>query len=148
MINVRQLMASKSQQSTLAVSPTDSVYRAIELMAEQNVGAVLVREKDQILGIFTERDYVRKVILQNRSSRTTQIQEIMTKDMLTVTPETSLEDCMALMCDHRIRHLPVLEGERLLGMISMRDVVDDLVAYKQKRIESLEEYILGREYRK
>lgn len=148
MINVKQLMAIKGQQATLAVSPTESVYRAIELMAEQNVGAVLVREKDQILGIFTERDYVRKVILQGRSSRTTQIQDIMTKDMLTVTPETSLEECMALMSDHRVRHLPVLQGQQLVGMVSMRDVIDALMAYKQKRIESLEEYILGREYRK
>jgi CBS domain-containing protein len=148
MITVRQLMKAKDDQTTYAVSPLDTVYRAIELMAEQNVGAVLVREKDNILGIFTERDYLRKVILQNRASKETPIQDIMTTEMITVTPETDLETCMGFMRDYRIRHLPVLENGRLVGMVSMRDVIDTLMAYKEKRIEFLEDYIMGREYRK
>ncbi|MFM8319658.1 MAG: CBS domain-containing protein [Chloroflexota bacterium] len=148
MVTVRQLMKSKSNQKTYSVLPADTVYKALQVMAEHNIGAVLVREKDQILGIFTERDYLRKVILKGRSSNDTQIQEIMTTEMIMVNPDTTLEDCMELMHNHYIRHLPVLESEQVTGMVSMRDVIEAILTHKQKRIEFLEDYIMGREYRK
>jgi len=148
MYTVRQLMQAKSYQQPYSVAPTDTVFRALELMADKNIGAVLVRDKEQILGIFTERDYLRKVILKGRSSRETAIQEIMSTDMITVSPSFSLEACMELMQQHHIRHLPVLEDDRLVGMVSMRDVVSAILAHKENRIEFLESYIMGREYRK
>jgi CBS domain-containing protein len=148
MYTVRQLMQAKGDQQPYSVAPTDTVYRALELMADKNIGAVLVREKDEILGIFTERDYLRKVILKGRSSRDTQIQEIMSTDMITVSPSFSLEACMQLMQEHYIRHLPVLEDGRLVGLVSMRDVVNAVLTHKENRIEFLESYIMGREYRK
>lgn len=148
MVTVKQLMKARSNQETYFVAPTDTVFRALQIMADNNIGAVLVREKDRIHGIFTERDYLRKVILQGRSSRDTQIQEIMTQHIHTVEPETTLESCMQLMHDNRIRHLPVVEGDAVVGMVSMRDVIEAILASKQNRIEFLEDYIMGREYHK
>jgi CBS domain-containing protein len=148
MYTVRHLMQAKSNQQAEVVSATDTVYRALEVMADKNIGAVLVRDKDEIVGIFTERDYVRKVVLQGRTSRDTQVQELMSTDMITVGPSFSLEACMELMQEHYIRHLPVLEDGHIICMISMRDVVAAILAHKENRIEFLESYIMGREYRK
>jgi CBS domain-containing protein len=148
MYTVRHLMQAKSDQQAYAVPATETVYYALEVMADKNIGAVLVREKDEIVGIFTERDYVRKVVLQGRSSRDTPIKELMTTEMITVGPSFSLEACMELMQEHYIRHLPVMEEGRLVGMVSMRDVVSAILAHKENRIEFLESYIMGREYRK
>ncbi len=147
MYTVRQLMQAKSNQQTYSVAPTDTVFRALELMADKNIGAVLVRDKEEILGIFTERDYLRNIVLKGRSSRETAIREIMSTDMVTVGPSFSLEACMELMQEHHIRHLPVMEDGRLAGIISMRDVVSAILAHKENRIEFLESYIMGREYR-
>lgn len=146
MITVKMLMDAKKDASMYCVSPTDTVYRALEVMAQANIGAVLVCEDDQIVGIFTERDYARKIILMGRHSLDTEIQEIMTKEMVTVDPEATLEECMAMMTKYRIRHLPVMEHGRLVGMISMRDVVDAIIASKDNLIENLENYILGKGY--
>ncbi|HEX6035528.1 MAG TPA: CBS domain-containing protein [Anaerolineales bacterium] len=145
MITVKDL--SKSDvNSTIVVSPTDTVYRALQLMAENNIGAVIVMDCGQIVGIFTERDYCQKVILMGRSSLNTPIHEIMTKKMITVRPDQTMEECLELMTKYHIRHLPVQQGDKLVGMVSMRDVMETIIATKQDRIERLENYILGTDY--
>lgn len=145
MITVKDLL-NRSSGPTVLVSPTDTVYRALQLMAENNVGAVMICEENQMQGIFTERDYCRKIILMGRSSLNTPIQDIMTKKMITVKPEQSLEECMELMTRYHIRHLPVQEDEKLVGVVSMRDVMDMIISSKQSRIDQLESYILGNDY--
>lgn len=145
MITVKDLLNSSSGPTVL-VSPTDTVYRALQLMAENNVGAVMICEENQMQGIFTERDYCRKIILMGRSSLNTPIQDIMTKKMITVKPEQSLKECMELMTRYHIRHLPVQEDEKLVGVVSMRDVMEMIISSKQSRIDQLESYILGNDY--
>ena len=146
MITVKMLMDAKKDATMYKVGPTHTVYQALEVMSEANIGAVLVCENDQMVGIFTERDYARKIILMGRHSLDTEIQEIMTKEMVTVDPEATLEECMAMMTKYRIRHLPVMEHGHLSGMISMRDVVDAIIASKDNLIENLENYIMGKGY--
>jgi CBS domain-containing protein len=146
MVTVKILMKAKKDAEMYKVSPTDTVYQALEVMAQANIGAVVVCDHDQMVGIFTERDYARKIILMGRHSLDTKIEDIMTKDMVTVNPEASLEECMAMMTKYRIRHLPVMERGRLVGMISMRDVVDAIIASKDSLIEDLENYITGKGY--
>jgi CBS domain-containing protein len=146
MITVKDLLKKRGSSSSVRVSPTDTVYRALQLMAENNVGAVMICENDYILGIFTERDYCRKIILMGRSSVNTPIQDIMTKNMVTVQLDQTLEECIELMAQHHIRHLPVQEDDRLVGIVSMRDVMETLIAFKQDRIDRLENYILGTDY--
>jgi CBS domain-containing protein len=145
MITVKDLL-KKGITSTVVVSPTDTVYRALQLMAENNVGSVVISDKGRMVGIFTERDYCRKVILMGRSSLNTPIEEIMTKKMITVSPDQPLEECLELMTRYHIRHLPVQEGEKLIGLVSMRDVMTMLLSIKEDRIERLENYIVGAEY--
>jgi CBS domain-containing protein len=145
MITVKDL--SKSDvDSTIVVLPTDTVYRALQLMAENNIGAVMVVDRGRMVGIFTERDYCRKIILMGRSSLNTPIHEIMTKKMITVCPSQSMEECLELMTKYHIRHLPVQDGEKLVGMVSMRDVMEAIIATKEDRIGRLENYILGTDY--
>ena len=119
------------------------VYDALTLMAEKNLGAVLVMDGARIAGIFSERDYARKVTLKGKSSRETPVKEIMTQDVLFVRPGHSIEDCMALMTDKRIRHLPVMEGEKLMGVISIGDVVKAIISENKFVIKQLEDYISG-----
>jgi CBS domain-containing protein len=146
MITVRQLMEMHSGTASWSVSPKDSVYKALQLMAEKNVGAVLVVENGRMAGIFTERDYARKVILMGRTSLDTPVEDIMSKDMVTIDPEQTIEDCLALMSKHRIRHLPVMDRGRLVGMVSMRDVIDVIISGKQDTIDNLENFIMGKGY--
>ena len=146
MITVKDLLKNRGITTAICVAPTDTVYRALQIMAENNVGAVVISENDQILGIFTERDYCRKIILMGRSSLNTPIQEIMTKKMITVQPAQSLEECMELMTRYHIRHLPIEEEDKLVGLVSMRDVMESIIAFKQDRINRLESYILGNDY--
>lgn len=150
MITVRDVLA-KTSSSTVCVAPVDTVYRALQVMAENNVGAVMVAEKspegaEQMVGIFTERDYCRKIILMGRSSLNTPIQEIMTKKMITVRPDQSLDECIELMTKYHIRHLPVEAEGKIIGMVTMRNVMESMIAFKQDRIERLESYILGSDY--
>lgn len=145
MITVKDLFKSGTG-STVVVAPTDTVYRALQLMAENNVGSVVVSEGGHMVGIFTERDYCRKIILMGRSSLNTPVGEIMTRNMITVRPNQTLEECLELMTKYHIRHLPVEEGEKLVGIISMRDVMQMLISIKEDRIERLESYILGSDY--
>jgi CBS domain-containing protein len=145
MITVKDLM-KVGNSSTVVITPTDTVYRALQLMAENNVGSVVVCDRDQMVGIFTERDYCRKVILMGRSSLNTPVDEIMTKRMITVRPEQTLDECLELMNKYYIRHLPVEENGKLIGVVSMRDVIQMILSVKEDRISRLENYILGTEY--
>ena len=143
MTTVRDLMNAKENKETYAVSATETVYHAIEVMADANIGAVLVTEGDRIVGICTERDYTRKIILKGLASKKTQVKEIMTKEVITVAPETTVEQCMALMTKYRFRHLPVVENGHLTGMISIGDVVQSIIADKEGLISDLQDYISG-----
>jgi len=145
MITVKDVL-KKGMTTTVVVAPTDTVYRALQLMAENNVGAVMISDKGHMDGIFTERDYCRKVILMGRSSLNTPIEEIMTKKMITVSSNQPLEECLELMTKYHIRHLPVQDNEKLVGVVSMRDVMEMIIAVKEDRIERLENYILGTDY--
>lgn len=126
-----------------SVSPVNSVYDAIAMMAENQVGALLVLYEGKIVGIISERDYARKVILKGRSSRETTVAEIMSSPVVTVSPEHTIGECMKIITDHRIRHLPVLDRERLVGMISIGDLVNQILSEQRETIRHLEAYITG-----
>jgi CBS domain-containing protein len=142
METVRQLLRGKGHQ-VWSVSPDDTVYHALELMAEKNIGAVLVTEGDDIVGIMSERDYARKVILKGKFSKDTPVREIMTERVLFVTPDHTVRECLALMTQRRFRHLPVMDQGKLAGLISIGDVVKALIADQEFTIEQLENYITG-----
>ena len=128
---------------TFSVSPNTFVYNALELMFEKNVSALVVLENEQLVGIFTERDYARKVILQGKASKETLIGEIMTGDLVTVSSDTSIDDCMRLMTNRFIRHLPVVDNDKLTGIISIGDVVKYIIEEQRFIIENMEHYITG-----
>ena len=142
MINVRDLIRQKGSQ-VFAVKPDASVLEALKLMAEKNTGAVLIMTGDKVAGILSERDCIRKVELAGKTAGNTKVSEIMTRDVLYVEVSQSLEECMALMIDKNIRHLPVYEEGKLLGLISVRDVLKEVVDYQQFIISQLEHYISG-----
>jgi CBS domain-containing protein len=142
MIAVGRILKEKGNQ-IWSVSPDTTVFDALNLMAEKNLGAVLVIEGGKIAGIFSERDYARKVILKGKSSKETPVKEIMTEDVLFVRPNHSIEECMALMTDKHIRHLPVLDGEQLVGVISIGDVVKAVISDQEYTIKQLENYVTG-----
>jgi CBS domain-containing protein len=125
------------------VTPEATVYDALSLMSDKDIGALLVLENDQLVGIFSERDYARKVILQGKSSKITPVKEIMSTKVYFVSPEQTLQECMAVMTDKHIRHLPVLRGEKLVGVISIGDVVKAIIYDQEFTIEQLEKYISG-----
>jgi CBS domain-containing protein len=145
MFNVRQLMKDKGD-AAYAVSPQATVMEALTLMSEKNVGAVMVVEKDQIVGIFTERDFARKTIQKGKCYLDTRLGEIMTQSMITVDLDQSMDECMELMMKFHIRHLPVMAEGRLVGMVSMRDVVETILSLKESTIEDLRSYIFGEQY--
>jgi len=136
---VRDMLRGKSD--VYSVAPGDTVFKALRLMADKNIGAVLVRSDQKIDGIFSERDYARKVILLGKSSRDTLVSEIMTTHVISVEPDWTAEQCMALMTDKRIRHLPVMEQERVVGVVSIGDVVRAVVNEQQFTIDVLQRYI-------
>ena len=136
---VRQILGERKGVFTL--SPEQTVHDALMLMAEKNTGSVLVAENNKLVGIFTERDYARKVILKGRSSKETLVMDIMTDSPTFVTPDTKIEDCMQLMTSKFIRHLPVLENDELVGIISIGDVVKYIINQKDFIIANLEHYI-------
>jgi CBS domain-containing protein len=143
MTSVAQILKSKPNQSVHTITASDSVYDAIKLMAEKQIGALVVIDRDSVAGIITERDYARKVVLKDRSSKTTPVRDIMSKAVRFVRPDQSSDECMALMTDRRIRHLPVIDQERLVGMISIGDLVKNIIAEQQFTIQQLEHYISG-----
>lgn len=142
MTTVRQLLQAK-EGALWSVSPDTTVYDALKLMADKNIGALLVLEGSALVGIFSERDYARKVILKGKTSKETFVKEIMTPDVLYVRPNQSIEECMALMTNKRVRHLPVLEENKVLGVISIGDVVKAIISEQEFTIHQLENYITG-----
>ncbi len=142
MKTIRQLLENKGHD-VLSATPETSVYEALELMAEHNIGALLVLDGDNLVGIFSERDYARKVVLKGKSSRGTVLGEIMSKKVACVRADQTIEECMALMTDKRIRHLPVLENDELAGVISIGDVVKVVISEQEFLITQLENYITG-----
>lgn len=127
-----------------SVDPDTTVYDAIAMMADKRIGALLVISSGELVGIVSERDYARKVILQGRSSKDTAVREIMTASVITVTPEHTVKECMRIVTHHRIRHLPVLDGNKLVGVISIGDLVNTIIATQAETIDQLHGYISGR----
>ena len=142
MATVNDLLGAKTDASRYAVKATETVYRAIRLMAGRRIGAVLVVENGIVIGIFTERDYIMRVEVEGRAAKETFLREVMTDKMYTVTTNTSLEHCLALMIRYRFRHLPVVEDGRLIGIISMRDAVAAVLEAQGAELEGLENYTL------
>lgn len=142
MNNVTDLLMNKGDE-VWSIAPDSSVYDAIKLMAEKGIGALMVMEGPKVIGIISERDYARKVILMGHSSRETKIREIMSSPVVFARPDQSVEECMSLMTDKRIRHLPIMEGEQLVGVISIGDLVKSIIAEQQFTIEQLGRYISG-----
>ena len=138
-----QILKSKPSQTVHTIEPAASVYEAVKLMAEKNVGALLVVEHGKVVGIVSERDYARKVVLMARSSKDTLLGEIMSSPVMYVRPDQTSEECMVLMTENRLRHLPVIDDGRLLGIISIGDLVKDIIAEQRFTIEQLEHYISG-----
>jgi CBS domain-containing protein len=143
MKTVNQLLQNKGSQ-VWSIGPDALVIEALKLMAEKEVGALVVLEGNRVVGILSERDYARKVSLLGKSSRTTPVREIMTEKVVFIRPEQTVEDCMALMTNKRIRHLPVMDGDRLVGVISIGDVVKEVISQQEFIIAQLENYITGR----
>ncbi|KQN96370.1 MULTISPECIES: CBS domain-containing protein [Stenotrophomonas] len=142
MQTVRQLLGTKSPDIH-AVAPQSAVIDAIRLMAEKGIGAVLVMDGARLAGILSERDYARKIVLRDRSSRDTPVASIMTAELVTVTPAATVEDCLQLVTDRRIRHLPVVEGGVVLGVISIGDLVKAVIEQQRQELGQLQQYIVG-----
>jgi CBS domain-containing protein len=140
MKTVQQLLESK-RYNLISVAPSSTVLDALKVMAEKEIGAVVVIEDGHLVGIFSERDYARKVVLQGKASKDTPVREIMTEKVVCVSPDQTIEDCMGLMTDKRIRHLPVLDHKKVIGVISIGDVVKEMLSEKEFVIKQLESYI-------
>jgi CBS domain-containing protein len=140
---VRAILKKKSPDIWFT-TPETSVYHCMEIMAEKEVGALLVLEKDELVGIISERDYARKVVLMGRSSKETAVSEIMSSPALCVSPDHTIGDCMVIMTNNRIRHLPVREGSRVMGVVSIGDLVNWIITEQEETIRHLEAYICGR----
>ncbi len=142
MATVRQVLKNKGYE-IWSVAPQATVYEALQVMSEKDVGALLVVDEGNLVGIFSERDYARKLILKGRFSKDTTVTELMTHEVLYVEPQSTIEDCMALMTAKRIRHLPVLEKERLIGIVTIGDVVKQIISDQEFTIRQLGTYITG-----
>jgi CBS domain-containing protein len=140
MKNVRELLDQKGS-AVFSVQPDITVFATLQLMADKEIGAVLVFEGDRLVGMFSERDYARQVILKGKASKDTLVREVMTSRVTYVRPEQTVDDCMALMTDKRVRHLPVLDQGRVVGLVSIGDIVKAVISEKQFIIEQLENYI-------
>ena len=136
-------LLKRRDSSLFQVAPDVLVFDGLKLLAEYGVGAMLVMDKGQLVGIFSERDYTRKVALQGRNSRETTVADIMTREIFSVGPQTGTRVCMSLLSQKKIRHLPVIDGNKVLGLISMRDIMDDIIADHEQTISQLQSYITG-----
>lgn len=143
MTTVRKLLEAKEFAKNYSIASTDTVLQAVKLMAEMHIGALLVTEGDKIVGIYTERDYLYKGESEGWVAKDTIIKDVMVSNMITVTPETSVEQCMGLMKQYKIRHLPVVENGHLIGLVSMRDVMVAAIENRESEIRGLENYIMG-----
>ncbi len=139
---VRSILASKGS-AIWSVTPQATVYEALMLLAEKDVGALPVVSEGRLAGIFSERDYARKVALMGRSSKEMLVAEIMTEDVITITPDHTIDECMRIVTEHRIRHLPVVEGDQLVGIVSIGDLVNAIISAQAETIEHLSNYISG-----
>jgi CBS domain-containing protein len=137
------IVKSKPDHTVYTITPAASVFDAVKLMAEKSIGALVVMEGEKIVGMITERDYARKIILMARSSKETAVRDIMTTSVMYVTPNHTSEDCMVLMTEHRLRHLPVMDKGKLIGLISIGDLVKDIISEQKFIIQQLEHYIAG-----
>ena len=146
MTTVRKILDEKAESRILTIPSSATVFGALQVMCEGNTGAVLVTEDEKIVGIFTERDYAREGEVKGRSAKETLVSEVMTSQMVLIKPETTLEECAELMGKYHVRHLPVLEKERVIGVISIRRLAEGLIQQKQGTISELENYILGTGY--
>ncbi len=142
MISIRQLLKRKGSE-VWSTSPDASVYEALQLLAEKNIGALVVLRDGELVGVISERDYARKVILHRKTSMKTPVKEIMTEEVITVGTGSTVEEAMILMTDKRIRHLPVVEGEKIVGVVSIGDLVKAIIADQEFTIDQLEKYISG-----
>jgi CBS domain-containing protein len=143
MKGIAQILRGKPSKVVHAIAPNDTVYDAVKKMAEQGIGALLVMEGEKIVGIISERDYARKIALAGRSSKDTPVSVIMTTEVLCVGPLQTTEECMAIMTENRVRHLPVIDSGTLIGLVSIGDLVKDIISEQQFIIEQLEHYITG-----
>ncbi len=141
MISVKKLLDGKQMNRVLSLSPDAMVIDALDLMAKENIGAVMVVEDEKLVGIFSERDYARKGIIMGRKAKTTPVTEVMTGNVYTVTPDMNMEDCMQLFSDKHIRHLPVMHGSKVIGMLSIGDIVNAIMMEQKEHIQFLEKYI-------
>ena len=141
---IKDILATKGYE-VYTISPDSKVYEALSLMAEKNVGALVILEGETLVGLISERDYARKIVLQGRLSKDTPVREIMTREPVTVTLDHDLEQCMELMTNERVRHLPVVEQGRMIGIISIGDVVKGIIDHKEFIIQQLEKYIKGQQ---
>jgi CBS domain-containing protein len=143
MTSVAQILSTKPTKTVFTIAPSASVLDALRLMADKSIGALVVMESDDVVGIVTERDYARKVVLMARSSGETPVRDIMVSAVLYVRPDQTSEECMVLMTENRMRHLPVMDGDSLIGLISIGDLVKDIISEQKLTIQHLEQYISG-----
>ena len=140
---ISEILSHKVSNDVWSVSPSTMVFDAIQMMADKNIGALLVTEQGKLVGIMSERDYTRKIALKGRSSKQTPVKEILSEQIITVTPSHTIEDCMRLMTENRIRHLPVLDGDTILGIVSIGDLVNWIISAQTNTIYQLQTYISG-----
>jgi len=140
--NIREILGHKGP-ATWTISPDATVLDAIQLMADKNVGALLVTREDKLVGIISERDYTRKVVLKGRASKDTPVRDILSGRVIHVTPDHTVDECLRLMTEHRVRHLPVLEGDKIAGVVSIGDLVNWIISAQSSTIHQLETYITG-----
>ncbi|MBK8616763.1 MAG: CBS domain-containing protein [Anaerolineales bacterium] len=143
MTTVRKLLEEKESEKNFSVTSTDTVLQALKIMAEAHIGAILVTESGKIVGIYTERDYLYKGEIEGRLAKDTLVKDVMISKMMTVTKDTTVEQCMGLMKQYNVRHLPVVENEHLVGLVSMRDVMFAALENRESEIRGLENYIMG-----
>jgi len=143
MISVQKLLEGKKMSQIISLRPDNTVIEALELMADKNIGAIMVMEDDRLVGIFSERDYARKGIIQGRKAKSTPLSEVMIHDVITVTPDMDIDDCMQLFINKFIRHLPVVRGNKVIGMLSIGDIVNAIIKEQLDHIKFLEQYITG-----
>ena len=143
MKTIQQLLATKKHQEVISIAPHRPVFDALVVLAEYEIGALMVLEGEKLVGIFSERDYAREVVLKGKSSKTTAVSEVMTANVISVKLGDTVEQAMTVMTEKRIRHLPVLENTKVVGMLSIGDLVKETIAYQQGLIKQLESYITG-----
>jgi len=136
-------LLKKREDANWNLNPQSSVFDALQALADHNVGALMVMDGERLVGVFSERDYSRKIALAGRSSKDTKVQDIMTANVISVSPQVRTLDCLALMSQKKIRHLPVVDGDKVLGMISIRDLMNDIIADHETTISQLQHYISG-----